>query len=380
MEQLASNFLLLSIAGIWKPRGWHGVKAFLYNTYKFSIVIAIHLFIISGILDLEFRNVELNTLIDNVSLLLAMVVVRQKIGCFILNRSAIKVIVDTFDKVPFKPRDDKEEVISMRFNRLARNILVFQPMIFSSALLFYSCSRKNIIDPPYILPYRGWIPYSYTSPVVYWGTTIFQFYAIYTATAINIAVDPLLSAIICQMCAQIHILRHRFGEMVNRLKVIDNYEPDTVFAERKLIAQWVEYHIHVLSSVKYMNKIFSSVIFVQYTVSSLVLCTLSFLLSHTETMTTNFVGYLGFLTAMYVQIFLPCYCTHMLTIECLNLSSGIFETDWFKLSTNIRKSIIIIVSKCYKPVLITSSFFIVLSLESFTKIIKLSYTIYNVLE
>ncbi|XP_044582354.1 odorant receptor 94a-like isoform X2 [Cotesia glomerata] len=378
MEILRTSFLLLSIGGAWKPRGWRGVKAFLYYIYQYSIIFANHVFIISGVLDLQFKNIDTHVLIDNLTLLMAMVIGRQKIACFISKREDIKSIIDSFKKAPFKPISSEEEVIARRFDGIANIFVSYTGTILCAATLF-SGSREGVMDPPYHLPYSGWFPYNYTNPKIYWATAGLQMYGIYSTAAVDLAFDPLMSAVFCHLCAQIHILKHRFGVMVTKLEDVSRLKDNMAAQECQLTAEWVEYHIDVITLIKFMNKIFSSIIFVQYTVSSVILCTLAFLMSHTKGLSMEFVGYSGFLTTKCFQVFLPCFCADMLTYELLNITSGIYGSNWFNLSNSLRKSVVIIMSKCHKPILITSSFFIVLNLESFTKIIKLAYTIYNVL-
>ncbi|CAD6207591.1 GSCOCT00010241001.3-RA-CDS [Cotesia congregata] len=378
MKILKTSFILLSLAGVWKPRGWRGIKAFIYYFYQFTVVISDHMFIISSILDLEFKNVDPSELFDNLSLLLAMTNARQKMSCVIIGRGAIKYIIDTLEKSPFKTRNNKEEVIAMKFDGLIRNIFVSYTLTTIGGIWLYSASRSGVLDPPHTLPYKGWFPYNYSNPIVYWLTASFQLYAINTANVVDLVLDLLISAILCSMCAQVHILKYRFKMMLEELKGITNDTDcsDIATTERLMIADWVEYHIDLINLIKYMNNVFSNVIFLQYTVSSVILCTLAFLMSHTDAMTMTFAGYFGFLITIYFQVFQQCYCAHTLTSEA---TTGIYDADWPSLSNNIRRSVVIIMCKSYRPILITSSFFIILSLESFTKIIKLAYTIYNVL-
>ncbi|XP_057318452.1 odorant receptor 2a-like [Microplitis mediator] len=384
MEVLKFNFCLLSIMGVWKPRGWRGIKAIFYYIYRSFVVIVILNSLVSGILDLRLKNVELDTFVDNLSLTLAWVVARQKVVCVIENRCGITRIIDSLEQKPFKLRDYREELIFQRFKKLARTIFTFYPLLFMSALLTDAIGHISVMNPPYALPYPGWYPYNYTRTTkIYWTTAIYQVYSIFTTATINLILDLLLPCIMCYMCGHIHILRHRFKVTTEKLQMmLENHEPqdEIIAAERKMMAEWVENHSDILNLVKFINNIFERVIFVQYTVSSLLLCTIAFLLSHTEPWTPKFAGNLAFFATMVSQILLPCYCADKLSFEFLDISTTIYDTNWYHLSNNVRKSVVIILRQSYRPVMITSSFFIVLSLESFTKVIKLAYTIYNVLQ
>ncbi|KAH0554545.1 odorant receptor 46a-like [Cotesia glomerata] len=373
MEILDSYFFLLSLPGLWKPRGWRGIKTFCYYIYQLSVVLSNHLFIFSSILDLQYKNIKLEILFDNLSVLMALTVCHQKMTCVISNRKAIKLILDSLKKPPFKPRDLQEELIIQKINGLVKKIFIYYPLIFLGTLLAASGSRSNILDPQNILPYKGWLPYDYSNPTIYWMTALFQFYSVYTATAINMFFDSFLAGIIYYLCSQVEILQHRFEVMVRKLEV-------NLAREQSFVAEWVQYHISIVNLINNLNKIFSCVIFIQYTSSSLILCTLAYLMSHTEVSSFNFFGYFGFLAGMYLQIFLYCCSAHTLTSELLRVSNGVYTTNWFNLSNNVKKSIAIIMCNCDKPVLITSGFFFVLSLDSFTKVLKLAYSILNVLE
>ncbi|XP_057318436.1 odorant receptor 94b-like [Microplitis mediator] len=385
MEAFRLHLFFLSILGVWKPQGWHGIKAFFYSIYGSTVVIFNHIFILSGILNLvKFKHVSLDAFIDNFSTMLALIVVRQRIICVIENRNSISQIIESTDKSPFKLRDRQEKLIFSKFSKLAKNILIYYPIVHMCIILVHTLGHISVMDPPYALPFQGWFPYNYTRKTkIYWATAIYQLYAIFSEGSIDLILDLLLPCILCYMCGHIHILRHRFRVMTEKLQIMsENNEPQVKIdsAERKLMAEWVKYHIDILRLVGLVKKIFERMIFVQYTVSSLLLCTLAYLLSHTKCTTMTFAANFSFFMAMFIQILLPCYCADKLTFEFLDISTGIYNTNWYQLSNNIRRSVVVIIRYTYQPVTITSGFFIILSLESFTKIIKLAYTIYNLLE
>ncbi|XP_044588464.1 putative odorant receptor 19b isoform X2 [Cotesia glomerata] len=248
-------------------------------------------------------------------------------------------------------------------------------------MLVYCGSRFTEVSPLETLPFNGWFPYNYSSPTVYWLTAAFQVIAINITNGIDLLMDLLLSSILCSMCGQIHLLKHRFKVMLEALKVMTskNDGSDMATTEKLMISEWVEYHIDLVDLIKYTNTVFSNVILLQYTVSSVILCAVSFLMSRTEIMSMTFAGFLGYLITFNTQIFQQCYCAHMLTHESIELIAGIYEANWPSLSNNTRKSVMIIMYECHKPIMITSSFFVILSLDSYTKIVKLAYTIFNVL-
>ncbi|XP_057325765.1 odorant receptor 33a-like [Microplitis mediator] len=384
MQVLKFNFFLLSLTGVWKPRGWSGTRAVFYNIYQVFVIIVNLTFILSNLMDLKLENFNLEAFADSLSLVFALSIVQKKINCVIENRTSITHFIDSLYKSPFKFRDHQEELIFSQFDKFARSVFTSYVLAHTGFLSIYSLGRMTLMDPPRTLPYNGWFPYNYTcTPKSYWMTAGFQFYAVFSLGFIDLLLDLLLPCIMCYICGHIHILRYRFQIMTEKLLIMSESsksQKEIINAERKMMPEWVEYHIDILCLVKFANEIFSSVIFIQFTSSSLLLCIIAYLLAHTEPTTINFAGNLGFFFSMVIQILLPCYCADKLTFEFLNISTGIYDTNWHHLSNNIRRSVVVIIQKTHRPVMITSGYFVILSLESFIKVVKLAYTIYNVLE
>ncbi|XP_074097810.1 putative odorant receptor 19b [Cotesia typhae] len=117
-----------------------------------------------------------------------------------------------------------------------------------------------------------------------------------------------------------------------------------------------------------------------YIVNSILLCTIAYILSHSPFGDIAFVSNVFFFVVKCSQQFLQCASAHQVTVEFENLRKIIFDTKWYTTEKAVQKSMIIIMSQSIIPVEFVSGYFVSLSLDSFKKIIKLSYTIYNILE
>lgn len=76
--------------------------------------------------------------------------------------------------------------------------------------------------PQRILPYRGWLPYNYSQPVVYWLSAGQQALSMIIAGGVNAAFDTFFPGMMFLVCAQINIFKHRFKIMLNSLEINDN--------------------------------------------------------------------------------------------------------------------------------------------------------------
>ena len=57
------------------------------------------------------------------------------------------------------------------------------------------------------------------------------------------------------------------------------------------------------------------------------------------------------------------------------LGTKVFQTNWIALNPKSNKSILMTLHRSSKPVIISSGFFIVLSLESFTKVCYVEFAV-----
>ncbi|XP_014297303.1 odorant receptor 94a-like [Microplitis demolitor] len=383
MAILERNIFILTLVGVWKPEHWKGFKAALYYFYICLVTIVNHSFLLSGVLDFELRNIDVVVIIDNLSLLICVFTIRYKIITVLYYRKSIEEFITRFERDPFKAKDKEEEKIYIKFGKFTKTTSILYAGLFTSVVSWYSVGRIFRMSPPDTMPYQGWFPYNYTIYKYYWPTAIYQLYAICSGAWVNLAYDSIFCSILYYLCAQTHILKHRFSVLVENLQKINNGNNGSVNIreiERKMIGDWVGYHNNILNLVEFVKFSFSTAIFVQYAGSSLLLCSIAYTLSHTETRSIDFVSSFFYLTAMTIQIFFQCIAANQVTVEFADITNALHNTNWYNLSNNVRKAMTIILAKLLKPILINSGYFVILSLESFTKVIKLSYTIYNVLE
>ncbi|XP_053595328.1 odorant receptor 94a-like [Microplitis demolitor] len=383
MAILERNIFFLTLVGLWKPEHWKGFKAALYYFYIGLLTIVNHSFLLSGVLDFELRNIDAVVIFDNLSLLSCLITVRYKIVTVLYYRKSIEEFVNRFERDPFKAKDDEEEKIYIKFGKFTKTISILYTGLCTVGASWYSLGRILRMTPPDVMPYQGWFPYNYTTYKYYWPTAIYQLYAVCSAACVNFAYDTIFCSILYYLCAQTHILKYRFSVLVENLQKINEGNDGSVNVreiERKMIGNWVDYHNDVLSLVEFVKSLFSTAIFVQYAASSLLICSITYTLSHTETRSINFVGTSMYVTAMTIQIFFQCIAANQVTVEFADITNALYSTNWYNLSNNVQKSMTIILAEPLKPTLISSGYFVILSLESFTKVIKLSYTIYNVIE
>ncbi|KAK0172471.1 hypothetical protein PV328_005785 [Microctonus aethiopoides] len=236
-----------------------------------------------------------------------------------------------------------------------------------------------------ILPYRIYLPYNYSSKqFLYQFTVLLQSITFFIAINIDVVFDTLFFGVMVQMISKINILKHRFQVTVTALAEIHDkkslHMEDYKKIEDKLFTNWIKSHNAIIRIYDYTEFAFSKVIFVQYSFSTLPICISVYSISQMDTFTTEFMSNLVVLIALTCEIFIFCFAANEVTSEFADLSLAIYNTKWFALSISARKNIIFIMMRTLKPIIFSSGYLVVLSLESFKSLLKVTYSMYNVIK
>jgi len=107
------------------------------------------------------------------------------------------------------------------------------------------------------LPYRMWVPYDYTSPLLFWFTSIQEVVAVIFGTIVNVATETTVLGFCLQICAQIEILKHRLQKMMKSSKKEETPISlnDTSNGTGRL-SEHILHHLCIIRFVKQMIKLF----------------------------------------------------------------------------------------------------------------------------
>ncbi|XP_044577571.1 odorant receptor 2a-like [Cotesia glomerata] len=386
---LPQSFFILTCIGVWRPVEWQGWKCVLYDAYSRFVVITNFAFSLSQFLGVLLVRTSINELTNNMSMLLVMVTACGKIVGILFNRNEILEILRSLEEKPFKPRDQFEEDIRKKYIHISRedspkSLITRSYFVYLTigviGILLTRIPEAKVLG---VLPFSSWLPYNYSKQNIYVITAAQQVFNSVISTYTHAGFDTLFPGLMMYISAQTKILQYRFDKVIKALERLNfnrSVNQNTKIAERNIITEWVECHIAVLSFADYVYEIFSKPVFLQYCSSSIMLCGAVYYFSSIPMDYVECVSTMVFIIGLILQIFMCCTSAHQLTLQFENLNEGMYNTDWFNLSINARKSMIIIGLKTFQPVLFMSGYFVTLSIESFKNVMKLSYSIYNVLQ
>ncbi|XP_063982745.1 odorant receptor Or1-like [Diachasmimorpha longicaudata] len=327
MVLLRENFIQLQYVGLWRPPCWppNDIRSRVYWFYTMYILIIIHCFTLSEALSLFTVIESIEDFSDNCFMLLTVLAICVKSVVTLARRSEIIDILTALDTYPFKPMNIDEERIQEYFNKRIRvfTYLYGGTVEFSVWIMSISAFFQGI--PFGVLPYKAWLPYDYSKSTVYWFTFCAQLVIVITVANICIGCDTVMPGFYTIVSAQFNILRCRLE------KVIDAFDAECALKPREMISihrercekriiTCVQYHRAIIEISQKINSITSSIIFVQYLASSIIICLIIFILSQMPLFSSQFLYFAVYLTCMLFQIFLFCASANEATTEVIKSS------------------------------------------------------------
>ncbi|KAG8035014.1 hypothetical protein G9C98_005436, partial [Cotesia typhae] len=366
--------IILTLLGLWQPVDWRGFKSLLYNTYTCFIIFNNIFFITTEFIDIVLSSKTVEDFTQGLAKILGVVVATGKIFGVIINRNLILEAMDVLNLKPFKVSDDHEEDILKKYVKLSNLITYFY-------VAFYTVGAV-IIEIPGVLPYRAWFPYDYTKKNIFLTTAVHQLYTFFIDTWVHVGFDTLYVGSMLCVSSHVSVLEYRLGKTVFDMNKINDLVVNTDVVNNAcniLIAQWINHHNEVLRYSREVHEIFSGAILLNYCLSSTQICMTAYNLANLSASSSEFKSEMVFFIALVIQIFMITMAAHQVILK-VHLNFSAYSTDWTNLNTKTKKSLVFIILQTLKPVVFSLGYFVNLSLETFKQVMKLSYSIYNLLQ
>ena len=183
--------------------------------------------------------------------------------------------------------------------------------------------------------FKTWLPWDYSTGIGYWTVYMHQMIAHGSGATINVACDSLVAGFMVQTCTQFNILKQRFLAMPNFIeKSLKSYNKKNVklaeieYVESKILSRYIKHHLEILNFAKTLNNLFDEIVFLQFSISTLVLCVSVYQLSTLNLFTTEFASIILYLLCMLIQVFFLCYYGSEITLEVKNWNTYVTKKYW----------------------------------------------------
>lgn len=188
------------------------------------------------------------------------------------------------------------------------------------------------------------------------------------------ASDTFIMAMILKMCAQMEILAYRMQIFPELCKTKYIKYPEM---EQKILCDWIKQHESLYKLRDELNAIFNLVFFLQFVFTTLAACVMTIQLTAFNIITIKFWSAFTILMAILMEIGVLCVSGHFIIEKSRNIGSAVFNIDWISLTKSTRMSLIQIILRSNDPIKFTAGRLVPLSIDTFSAILRLTYSIYN---
>ncbi|XP_034939948.1 odorant receptor 46a-like [Chelonus insularis] len=354
MSVLPHNLALFKLIGLWRPVDWSsGWKYLCYNVYSLIVVITIFSSVFTEIVKLISSYENLDTFLTSATVLITMAADCVKITNMLSKRENILKMIQTLINNPCLPRNSEEKLIQNKYDRIIRFRSLANITLIAATVLYFTIESLFRDIPQQKLPYNAWYPMSLSIYANYLLAWIHQNLAHIYGALITADYDTFVPAFMLQSCAKFDILSYRLSNIC--CKIQNNLEQPGCNNKKEFC--------------KYTNDTFSSVILLQFSVSTGVICVTVYSLSQTAVSDPFFPMLISYLACMLVQLFLYCYAGTEVTLKSADVAEAIYcNVDWWLTSIAVQKKLLFMMLRSTKLVTYTCGKIFDLSIESYKNV------------
>ncbi|KAF3054567.1 Odorant receptor 006 [Nylanderia fulva] len=366
MRILEFTLIIMTICGCRRPDSWTTpYKRLVYHVYTILIMLLIHTFMLSQLLDLILTVDNSDDFTDNFYMLLAMIVSCCKMFALLLNGNNIKILINTLTRKPLKPVESDELEIRQKYERFIQSNTLHYVILVQTTCLCVSITSLLTEFKKSKLTFRAWLPFNYSSPPIFFFVYFHQLLGFTVGSVHHIACDSLICGLLIHICCQLDILECRIRKGTRNPKTLH---------------KCVIHHNYIIKFARVVNNTFRRTIFIQFVVSTLVMCFNLFQFTKSTALRAKYVQLILYTCCMLSQIFFYCWCGNEVKLRSRQLVDNVFEMEWFELNEDAKKVLLLIMKRGAIPIEFSSAAVISMNLDSFVGLLKTSYSAYNILQ
>ncbi|XP_023314522.1 odorant receptor 46a-like [Trichogramma pretiosum] len=381
IDTLNELFTLMTIAGAWRPLDQLSVKYRIYTVTRF-VLLPLPFIIITGmILGLILNNSDKDEMYTTLLLMLTVENNTIRAVGLWMNRKHLVQLLGMLASPYAQPRGKSEIEIEKSYSEFLRKFLNLIYVWVGGTWLIW-------VSPPFFqkkdhrnLPLTVWLPHEGPIPDrIFWWLWIPDAASFLISIILIIGHDISIATVMSFVSCQFDLLAHRVRCMTMEAKRRAHRSSRSIEAcEKEVIVENVNHHRYILEFADLLSKGYGCSMIFQFSNCFIQLTANTYLLASTTTIDVQLLMRLIFLSCMFLQSSIYCYFGDHLTNKSRELTYALFTANWMDLCLRSKKDILFMTARTMYPVYIGKAFFIVLSLNSFVQILRISYGVFNVL-
>ncbi|XP_023314018.1 putative odorant receptor 92a [Trichogramma pretiosum] len=307
-------------------------------------------------------------------------------SCDLWNRAKIIRLVDMLSEPFCLARCQRESAIQKTYDQMGRKIEIIMLCVVELAAVIFLFGP--LINHSRELPYKVLLPYDLNDTLIFSLSYVHQTFSCILVTAGTMTNNALIVGFMMQLCSQLDILKLRFRKASDKIK--EQLEKEVASGklsnrssrqmEVQIIRELAQHHLHAYNLAETLCDTFYGIIVGEFCINSLVICVSVYKLSLNAGTIPEILFNALYLVCVTGEFFVYCYFGNEITYKSTTLFEAIAAIDWNPMSKEFKKNIIFIMSRASKPIFISCGAYVYLTLESFMAVVKLSFSVFNVLK
>ncbi|XP_029672806.1 odorant receptor Or1-like [Formica exsecta] len=382
---LTVSLSIIYFLGTWPP---HASK---YRILYLLYTVCSFIFLLGILLAAEIANVianwgDMSKIIAFATIMMTNSIHASKVIILLCRQKRIRALLDIANSPAFSRHDKKNQDLLMSYTWKG----IFHHAVYQSfgAIAVFCWGITPITDliagRSRQLPMEGWYPYNVTRTPAFEITAGHQGIAIIIACFHNVALDTLVTGLITVACCQLAILERNIIS-IDKKKSMQKKDKSLFLAEGEVLSyqQLKRCIIHnnmIFLFTREIQDIFSTIIFFQFLSNCIIICLIAFNVSQMKVyIPAVLIGLVTYMCCMTYQIFIFCWHGNELHLHSTRIVTAAYSSNWFSNTEEFKRSLQIIMMRAHRPFTLSAGNIMLLSLDTFVEILRMSYSIFTVL-
>ncbi|XP_030035689.2 odorant receptor 94a-like [Manduca sexta] len=228
-----------------------------------------------------------------------------------------------------------------------------------------------------------WIGVDYSNSHWFAAVLLYSYYVTTLVGIANTTMDAFMATVLNQCKTQLTILRLNFKSLPERAAAaagagaVCRARHDAALMTALL--QCLAHYKHIVDTAGLLQRIFGTAILIQFAIGGWILCMAAYKIVSLSMLSIEFASMVLFTSCILTELFLYCYYGNEVTVESNRLVESIYSMEWVETGVRFKRALLIVMERAKRPLRPAAGLIIPLSLDTFVKIIKSSYTFYAVL-
>ncbi|CAB3241325.1 unnamed protein product [Arctia plantaginis] len=236
--------------------------------------------------------------------------------------------------------------------------------------------RAQVVEFPF------WTNVDYNqSHTMFYAVLAYSYYVTTLVGIANTTMDAFIATVLSQCKTQLQILRINFESLPQRAADLVKCQKGKTY-EEMLMKQFVnclDHYKMITGTVEMLQDIFGTAILIQFGIGGWILCMAAYKIVSLSVLSIEFASMTLFISCILTELFLYCYYGNEVSDESDHVCESIYSMQWLGTPVSFQRSLLVVMERAKRPLRPAAGLVVPLSLDTFVKIIKSSYTFYAVL-